>query len=289
MYALFFALERSRNRAGESGEQKGISGSNWTGTCICTASALLIANTGGMARRCPFCDNPADSAEHVDPLWITRMYLEADSSPGTFTVSFGDLYPDRTAKTLNQTVRVCSSCNSGWMAQLEAKAKPALVALRSGEPLRIGPQGQEVLASWLMKSAIVREFVMPASSPFRVSTMEQRSLVRAGKIPEGWQVAIGAYEGTGPQLTYRFSTVKRYVSNDGVAGGSVVLHTTRFECFVGQVLLHSMVERPVLRDLLGGSGYSIVIPQTTPVEWPPSAVFTADSLEIVCDFGAKAT
>jgi len=239
-----------------------------------------------MARRCPFCENPADSREHVDPQWVSRLYLGADSGVGTFTMSFGGLYPERTARTLNQTVRVCRSCNSGWMAQLEARAKPGLIKLKSGEPLKIGSEGQQAIAWWLLKNACVKELVAPVSSPLRVSTQVQRQLVRSGDIPEGWRVAIAAYEGTGPHLMHHFSTVKMYIDSEGVAGGYVVLHTVRFECFVGQVLLHSMVETPVLRDLLGGPSYAIEIPQTNLVTWPPPAVFGPDSLEIVRDFGA---
>ena len=249
----------------------------------------ILANTEGMPRRCPFCANMANSGEHVDPRWVSRLYHDADSGAGTFTMSFGGLYSERTARTLNQTVRVCRSCNGGWMAQLEARAKPGLVSLKSGEPLEIGSDGQHVLAWWLLKNAVVKELVTPASSPLRVSTQAQRQLVRSGSIPEGWRVAIGGYEGTGPNLVHHFSTVKRYVDSDGVRGGSVVLHTLRFECFVGQVLLHSMVETPVLRDLLGGPQYAIEIPQNNVVTWPPPALHGSDSLEIVRNFGTTAT
>jgi|BarGraNGADG00212_1021973.scaffolds.fasta_scaffold10691_4 hypothetical protein len=238
-----------------------------------------------MPRQCPFCENTANSGEHVDPRWVSRLYLDADSGPGTFTMSFGGLYPERTARTLNQTVRVCRSCNGGWMARLEERAKPELIMLKSGEALKIGSDGQQVLAWWLMKNAIVKELVSPASSPLRVSTQAQRQLVRSGSIPSGWRIAIGAYEGTGPNLVHHFSTVKRLVDSDGVPGGSVVLQTVRFECFVGQVLLHSMVETPVLRDLLGGPPYAIEIPKTDDVTWPPPTVLGPDSLKIVCDFG----
>ncbi|MDA8284342.1 MAG: hypothetical protein M0Z42_13850, partial [Actinomycetota bacterium] len=161
-----------------------------------------------MPRTCPFCDRPADTAEHVDPQWISRHYLERDVKPGTFTMSFGDLYPPRTVPLLNQTIRVCSWCNGGWMATLEARVKPALLHMKNGEGLVIGPDGQRALAHWLLKSAVVRELVMPQASPLRVSTPDQRRLVAAGIIPVGWRIAIAAYEGPGPSLAHTFSGIK---------------------------------------------------------------------------------
>ena len=79
-------------------------------------------DTCWVPRTCPFCERPPDSNEHVDPQWISRHYLERDAGPGTSTMSFGDLYPPRTVPLLNQTVRICGSCNDGWMAQLVGSA-----------------------------------------------------------------------------------------------------------------------------------------------------------------------
>jgi hypothetical protein len=102
-----------------------------------------------VARTCPFCDRPADSAEHADPQWMSRYYLDRDTGAGSFTMSFGGLYPDRTVPVLNQTIRVCHRCNGGWMAILEDRVKPALIAMSGGDGLIVGPHGQLVLAQWL--------------------------------------------------------------------------------------------------------------------------------------------
>lgn len=200
-------------------------------------------------------------------------------------MSFGELYTSRTVPILNQTVKVCATCNGGWMVRLEDQVRLPLLKMKSGEGLIIGPDGQKVLTKWLLKNALVRELVTPEGSPFRVSTSEQRGQVARGEIPAGWRVAIGGYEGPGPHLHHKFSRVKQLVDDRGSQQGSVILHTLRFECFVAQVLIHSQADSPELLHLLGGPQFAIEIPQEQPVAWPLPAVLGPEWMEIVEDFG----
>jgi hypothetical protein len=245
-------------------------------------SVVIICIVG---RACPFCDRPADSADHADPQWMSRYYLDRDPGVGSFAMSFGGLYPDRAVPLLNQTIRVCQHCNGGWMAVLEDRVKPALIAMSNGEGLIVGPDGQRVLAQWLLKNALVRELATPQGSLLRISTHDQRKLVAKRGIPDGWRVGIAAYEGPGTNLAHTFSGVKQYVGDDGQRGGKAILHTLRFECFVGQVLVHSMLEPPNLAHLLGGPPYVVEIPQLAPVTWPPPATLTPTSMATVREFG----
>lgn len=196
-------------------------------------------------------------------------------------MGFGGLYPERTAKKLNQTVRVCHVCNNGWMSALEGRFKPALISMSEGNPLEIGPEGQKTIAMWLTKSALVAEFVTPQESPLRVSTRDQRLQVASGKLPSGWRVAIGAYEGSSSQLEHHFSNVKQVVSDNGQGLGYIILHTFRLECFVGQVLIHSMSSDPDLEHLLGGPIFALEIPQRESVFWPPSGILNAETMKTV--------
>ena len=250
-----------------------------------TIASFGAAHTVCVPRTCPFCDRPADTAEHVEPRWISRHYLECDASPGTFTMSFGDLYPSRTVPLLNQTVRVCGVCNGGRMAALERRVKPALLRMKEGEGLIIGPDGQRALTHWLLKNAVVRELVMPRDSPFRVSTPRHRRQVATGVLPNGWRVAIAGYEGPGPNLAHSFSRVKQHVDDTGRPLGRIVLHTLRFECFVAQVLVHSLRDPPELANLLGGPQYAVEIPRPAAVVWPPSAVLGPEWMETIQHFG----
>ena len=234
-----------------------------------------------MARSCPFCSNRADSNEHVTAHWISEHFLNRDGGRGNFTMTFGDLYPERTAKTMNLTVHVCHSCNSGWMSSLEGRFKPALIAMSEGNSLHIGLNGQNTIARWLIKSSLTAELTTPKESLLRVSTREQRLLFAAGQIPTGWRTGIGAYEGGGPNLEHHFSNVVQHLSNDGTSLGLIILHTFRLECFVGQVLIHSMTVEPALQHLLGGATYGLEIPQRNIIFWPPPRVLNEDTFKTV--------
>ena len=196
-------------------------------------------------------------------------------------MTFGDLYPERTAKKLNQTVRVCHKCNNGWMANLEARFKPALIAMSEGNTLHIGPKGQKTIAQWLMKSALTAELTTPKDSLIRVSTREHRLRVASGLIPEGWRIAIGAFEGGGSQLEHNFSNVRQFVADNGTNLGYTILHTFRLECFVGQVFMHSMAIGPELDHLLGGPNFGLEIPQRGLIFWPPPEVLNDKTFKSV--------
>jgi hypothetical protein len=223
----------------------------------------------------------ADSDEHVYAQWISDHYLERDGSQGNFTMTFGDLYPQRTAKKLNQTVRVCHICNNGWMSNLEGRFEPALIAMSEGNKLEIGPDGQITIASWLIKSALVAELTTPKDSLLRVSTREQRLLVASGQIPAGWRVAIGAYEGSGSQLEHHFSNVTQVLADNGESLGLTILHTLRLECFVGQVFIHSMLIDTDLKYLLGGPTFALEVPQRQSIFWPPPGILSEENFKVV--------
>jgi len=196
-------------------------------------------------------------------------------------MTFGDLYPQRTAKKMNQIVRVCHTCNSGWMSRLEARFRPALIAMSEGNQFHIGPNGQKTIARWLIKSSLTAELTTPKDSLLRVSTREQRLSVHDGQIPAGWRTAIGAYEGSGSNLEHHFSNVTQLVTDDGESLGYTILHTLRLESFVGQVLIHSMSINPELKHLLGGPTFGLEIPQQEIVFWPPPGILNEKTIKKV--------
>lgn len=116
------------------------------------------------------------------------------------------------------------------------------------------------------------------------ANLKQR-LVAAGAIPTGWRIAIAGYEGPGPTLAHTISVVKQYIDDAGIPHGRIVLHTFRLECFVAQVLVHSLPEPPELANLLGGPRHAVEIPRPEPVVWPPPAVLGPEWLGTVQQFG----
>ena len=60
-----------------------------------------------------------------------------------------------------QVLCVCAVCNNGWMRQqIENPARPIMIPLIiiSGEPVRLSPDQQQIVATWAAAKAMVAEF-----------------------------------------------------------------------------------------------------------------------------------
>ncbi len=109
-----------------------------------------------MARRCVFCGSTSGlTREHVLPDWLTQIGL--DLEPQIHHVGPINKVPRQwSAKPFRTTVRaVCGTCNSGWLSDLEAAAKPLITPLILGEPRRLPFEDQALIAAWTCKTALV--------------------------------------------------------------------------------------------------------------------------------------
>lgn len=110
-------------------------------------------------RTCLFCGNVADSREHILPDWIGEL-IGTDELVVHFR-QLGQLESDRKTwerKPFQERTRfVCTSCNGGWMSELEDEAKPVLAnaIARKDLPYSMTPTDQLVAASWAMKTLLV--------------------------------------------------------------------------------------------------------------------------------------
>lgn len=194
---------------------------------------------------------------------------------------FGGLFPDRKARTLNQTVKVCSSCNSGWMSRLESAARPLLERLIEAQPTVLRERQQAVLAGWLTKNAVLHDWLLPRHQ--QLVTAEQRRGLPEGLMPPGWQVHLGVMApDQAPTWQHICGAQVQWHHDDGSRRGRCQLHTTAWHRMAAQVLVHNLDVNPESDGLLGGSGWSTQIaPYAGVQEWPPAREFTAEWLEIV--------
>ena len=109
---------------------------------------------------CVFCksDEPLTN-EHVWPQWV-RPLLESSLGGGTATRTTiresgteSHTYPTEPASLTVKSV--CAACNNGWMAHLEARAKPALMPLLLGKKRTLMPPARLTIATWSVKTALV--------------------------------------------------------------------------------------------------------------------------------------
>lgn len=211
---------------------------------------------------------------------MTRRYLKGASQRASFTLRFGGLFPDREARTLNQTVKVCAECNNGWMSQLEEEARPLLEELAAGRPVALPETDQAALAKWFCKNAILHDHLQ--SAPQRVIAPEQRAVLASGVVPGGWQVHLGVIDDGGSNWTHTLGHQIVWNWDDGSHRGKCQLHTTSWERMVAQVLVHTLDVPPTFDSLLGGAEFSVQIaPWHGVVTWPPPRAFNREWLDIV--------
>jgi hypothetical protein len=105
-----------------------------------------------VSRQCLFCPNPADSKEHLWPDWILQSLKHR--------VPIRQNIGKSPAKDFSGPVRikcVCRKCNSGWMSQLEGRAKPIIGALMHDVSFTLDRTQQETVSAWVVKTAMILE------------------------------------------------------------------------------------------------------------------------------------
>jgi hypothetical protein len=116
-----------------------------------------------MAERCCLsCEGPIinRAKEHVIPEWLLKVlgvqYEELIQAVATGSEDRIENERRHAFDSL-QEGRICESCNSGWMSELENNAKPLLVPLMKGEVGLSSLSDSEclIVARWAAKTAIV--------------------------------------------------------------------------------------------------------------------------------------
>lgn len=111
---------------------------------------------------CVFClSEEPSTGEHVFPRWLQPLIGDPEGEPGTHHRTI--LRRGETARRqrysgalATQTVRsVCEECNTGWMSRLEGEVKPFMEGMVVNHGRTPYPRGQEVIATWLVKTALV--------------------------------------------------------------------------------------------------------------------------------------
>jgi hypothetical protein len=144
--------------------------------------------------RCAFCQSTdiAMSREHVLPGWLLR-YLEGTTGPAQIRMGRG-----RAIYSMREVVtrRVCTECNSGWMASLEDLARPLMLQMMKRK-VWLEPVHQAILARWAVKTMLTAHLaVNPRASELWLSPAAFREF-QSGPIsmPDRLTVLLGAYEG----------------------------------------------------------------------------------------------
>lgn len=130
------------------------------------ATAEVGAYSGYVAGKgCIFCGGTPLTREHLWPDWLRRqLKIQMPFSVRIEQEEDGVETRDINFETppFNQQVKaVCAECNNGWMAAIEAAAKPILWPLIHAEGRRLDSDEQRALARWALLRACVFDELHP--------------------------------------------------------------------------------------------------------------------------------
>lgn len=152
--------------------------------------------------RCIFCGSiAARSKEHVWPLWLQEAVDAQDHVAAWVHRSIvGGAVSRRVQNTASIVLgQVCSSCNNGWMSELESRVAPIVQALlREVSSTTLSAEDAGLLALWAFKTAIA---LNAASNYRRIVPDEHFRLLYSNREVPPWVVVDAAHLRSNQRLT----------------------------------------------------------------------------------------
>jgi hypothetical protein len=140
-------------------------------------------------RQCIFCENQANSLEHLWPLWILKLVPKPDA----IRLKIGNS-PARIIKKVEQKIKVvCEKCNGGWMSDLESDVKPTLGRMIQDSPITLNVKDQADIAAWAVKVAMVLETTTVSIRGLFFTEEEHRKLKLTRTLPSRTTVLLGRF------------------------------------------------------------------------------------------------
>lgn len=232
-------------------------------------------------RQCVFCGNPADSKEHVFPKWIAKMF--ASLGPGIFDHELDNTTGARARLQWSDTKavelkvrRVCQSCNTGWMSDLEVQTKPVLAPLIRGSQGAITREFATLITAWMFKTTLVAEYAFPDSPHF--TTAEASAFKERHEVP-AISVQAGVHHGTGFDIWHRVRAWRDSNGRSAMCQSTLVLGKFLLNLFH---VRHPESARYVQHPGASQDRLSILWPDEDFV-WPPPEMFDSERLLELAD------
>lgn len=137
-------------------------------------------------RSCIFCGKTNLTKEHILPKWLQGYWGQMAGGLHVIEKANGDSI-QFVAKAFDQTARiVCESCNSGWMAQIEAETAKILGPMITGPGVgrSLNLEEQSILARWAVKTLIVLEYANSDNTNHIPPTIPRRLFDLHALLPE---------------------------------------------------------------------------------------------------------
>jgi hypothetical protein len=225
-------------------------------------------------RQCIFCDNRANTHEHLWPQWI----LDRIKGPTDIHGSILGREPF-TLPAANPEYKykcVCGSCNHGWMSDLERETMKPLAALMQDIATPLDASQQSTLARWVVKTAMASEAPGAKHRGYFYTREERETLRTMSQVPFRTAVWLARYVGNA--RIGMFGTDVWSVPDDPIQMHSYV-YTVFFNRVVIQLLTMHVEEGygaiTINPNVGPWDGTLLQIwPSNGTVHWPPSLSFT---------------
>jgi hypothetical protein len=142
-----------------------------------------------MPKECAFCSHYADSREHVFSDWMLGMLPPKQRYIFTERVVKRDEYVRYAGKKIKIKAKVvCTTCNNGWMSDLEALCQTAMGHLLFNDSLSVlRPDALNTIARFAFKTLVIANHKGLATVPFFSFSIRQDFRLY-GHIPDGVQI-----------------------------------------------------------------------------------------------------
>lgn len=149
------------------------------GHCIfCDATGVTKAHVFAESWTSSF-DEPNDTREHE----VVHRYTDAAT---------GEQRVLKRAKTFAlKSRKVCGTCNSGWLRELEERVKPLMAAFAANTPIVLTRAEQADLALWATASSLIAMSLDPEGQAFADAELARR-IYRDRRPTAGMDIWLGA-------------------------------------------------------------------------------------------------
>jgi len=121
----------------------------------------------------------------------------------------------RAGDALNSQVRiVCGPCNSGWMGQIQERARPYLVPLFDGHESILDSNAQTRIATWATMATMTGEHLSYDTESVAVPQSERDWFRKNGVPPDNWRILIGRYQRQAWREQWRHVSIPIYSAKD---------------------------------------------------------------------------
>ena len=164
-----------------------------------------------MVKVCIFCTKRVNSDEHVWPEWLLTIIKQWPGKMVFQAMQLNKLGQTKKWNRFDPEIRVrnvCKACNSGWLSQLEGKAKLILVPMINGTASTLTLEQQGTLAIWMIKCGLVFDTMENGEGIFY--NKSDRIYFSQHLLPlERTDVWAGYYAGPDLRAFTRYGTIAR--------------------------------------------------------------------------------